>query len=53
MYSDISLNLVLAIVVLAVWPKIINNEEHFLKMLLEIVIQPKMSNEKSFYLILL
>ena len=36
---------------MAVWPKIRINEEHYLKMLLEINIQPKMSYEKSFYLI--
>ena len=47
------MNLVMATVVLAVCPKIRTNVKDFLTMLLEIDIQPKMSNEQSFYLILL
>ena len=43
----------MAIVVLAVWPKIRTNAKDFLTMLLEIDILPKRSNEQSFYLILL
>ena len=51
MYSDISLNLVLAMVVLAVYLEIRTSEKHFLTMLLEIVIQPKITSEQSLYLI--